>query len=149
MKPGDLVDNRFEIQALLGTGGMGAVFRALDRTTHQKVALKTLHDPGGNHIERFMREAQVLKELNHPNIVGYVADGKSPKGEWYIAMEWIDGPSLSEHIADSNAFKSTQRLTQRYSVGIANRSTISESKCCPDSVSKCISKRISKCISKW
>jgi serine/threonine protein kinase len=99
MKPGDLVDNRFVVERLAGTGGMGSVFRALDRQTQRIVAIKTLHDPGGNHVERFLREAQVLMELQHPHIVAYVGHGKTAKGELYMAMEWVDGESLSERIA--------------------------------------------------
>ena len=100
MRIGDLIAERFELEALAGTGGMGAVYRARDRQNGLPVALKALHDPGGRHAERFLREAQVLSTLNHPNIVRYVDHGRTREGELYMAMEWIEGVSLSQRIAE-------------------------------------------------
>lgn len=99
MKPGDVIAERFELEHLAGQGGMGSVFRARDRHTQGLVAVKSLHDPGGSHADRFLREAQVLAELRHPNIVGYVDHGRSESGELYMAMEWVEGETLSERIA--------------------------------------------------
>src|SRR5262245_66668667 len=63
MNAGDLVAERFEIEKLAATGGMGDVFRARDRRTGEVVALKVLHGPGARYAARFAREAQVLAEL--------------------------------------------------------------------------------------
>ena len=72
MKPGDVIAERFEIERLAGSGGMGAVYRARDRATGGPAAVKVLwarflEQP--EHAERFTREARVLMELDHPGIV--------------------------------------------------------------------------------
>ena len=110
MRIGDVIADRFELEKLAGTGGMGAVYRAKDRQTGLPIALKSLHDPGGRHAERFLREAQVLATLNHPNIVRYVAHGRTDKGELYMAMEWIEGHSLSQRIADAGGLSVADSL---------------------------------------
>ena len=79
---------------------MGAVYRAIDRYSGQVVALKLLHESSGtSESERFVREAQLLSELQHPGIVSYVAHGKSPDGQRFLAMEWLDGCDLSDRLA--------------------------------------------------
>ena len=69
LKAGDVLSERFVIERLAGSGGMGAVYRALDRITGEAVALKVARR--GPHEERFAREARVLAELVHPAIVRY------------------------------------------------------------------------------
>src|SRR3954470_15873595 len=68
---GRVVDGRYRIDALLGTGGMGSVYRAtqlnLDRSVAIKVISATLADPAS--FDRFKREAMVVARLRHPNIV--------------------------------------------------------------------------------
>jgi serine/threonine protein kinase/tetratricopeptide (TPR) repeat protein len=99
MKPGEVVAERFEVEQLAGSGGMGAVYRARDRATGELAALKvlwghTLADP--DLAERFGREATVLKELEHPGIVRYIDHGTTPDGEPWLALEWLEGASLSQ-----------------------------------------------------
>ncbi len=98
MQPGDLVADRFEVERLAGTGGMGEVFRARDRHTGEPVALKALHQAHGG--ERFAREAVLLAELRHPAIVRYIAHGTTPAGEQYLAMEWLEGKDLSDRLRE-------------------------------------------------
>src|SRR4051812_29393262 len=78
---------------------MGAVFRALDRQTGQPVALKAVRYAGSDVAGRFGREARILAEIVHPGIVRYVAHGTTSEGEPYLAMEWLEGESLSERMA--------------------------------------------------
>ena len=99
MNPGDVVASRFEIESLAGTGGMGAVYRAIDRVGREPVALKTLKTSDEQSMERFLREAQVLAKLSHPGIVRYVTHGRTALGELFLAMEWLDGESLSQRLA--------------------------------------------------
>ena len=100
MQPGAVVSGRFQIEVLAGGGGMGAVYRALDRQTGTRVAVKVLHGKGeGQHVERFAREARLLAELRHPTIVEFVASGPTEGGAGYLAMEWLDGESLSARLA--------------------------------------------------
>ncbi|HVK89231.1 MAG TPA: protein kinase, partial [Kofleriaceae bacterium] len=68
MRLGELVEDRFVLEALAGTGGMGTVYRALDRTTGANVALKVLKSSSQDAVERFVRETRVLEALRHPAI---------------------------------------------------------------------------------
>ncbi len=95
MQPGDVISERFELGAHLGTGAMGVVFRALDHATGADVAVKVLRDPDLRYQARLEREAQVLAGLHHPNIVRYIAHGTTSLDEAYLVMEWIDGEDLS------------------------------------------------------
>ena len=90
---------RFEVEALVGSGGMGKVFRGRDLVDGQAVALKVLHRQGSLATERFLREAEALAALAHPAIVRYVAHGATPQGEPYLAMEWLDGETLADRLA--------------------------------------------------
>src|SRR5688500_20380261 len=99
MRVGAVVANRFQIEQIAGTGGMGTVYRATDLVAGGSVALKTLAGIGGRDAARFAREAAVLADLVHPNIVRYVAHGLTVDHEHYIAMEWIDGATLHERLA--------------------------------------------------
>ncbi|MEZ4311896.1 MAG: serine/threonine-protein kinase [Polyangiaceae bacterium] len=99
MRAGDLVANRFEVEHLAGAGGVGEVYRALDRATGERVALKVLRPPSSRDIERFAREARVLSRLRHPAIVRYVSHGVTGEGEPFMAMEWLDGEDLSARLS--------------------------------------------------
>lgn len=99
MEPGSIVAERFEIEALAGKGGMGSVYRARDCATGETVALKLLQHEAA-HAKRLLREAELLSELVHPNIVRYVAHGASQGVGSYIAMEWLDGISLRERLLE-------------------------------------------------
>jgi serine/threonine protein kinase len=95
MHRGDLVAERFEIEHEGGSGGMGQIFRARDRSTGKAVAVKVQYE----HLDRsasarFAREASVLAELSHPGIVRYVAHGQMPGGSPYLVMEWLEGEDL-------------------------------------------------------
>ena len=99
MRPGDVIADRFELEQLAGTGGMGAVYRARERYSGKLVALKILQPGPPEHAQRFAREAQVLSELRHPAIVRYVADGSTGDGLSFLAMEWLDGEDLERRLA--------------------------------------------------
>lgn len=98
MKPDELVAGRFEIKAFVGEGGMGAVYRAIDRQTGEPCALKNIHASREGEA-RFVREARALALLSHPGIVRYVAHGTSQNGELYLAMEWLEGQTLRQRLA--------------------------------------------------
>src|SRR2546428_506084 len=81
---------------------MGAVYRALDRTSGELVALKIVRGEQPAQVERFAREAATLADLRHPAIVRYIAHGATGDGdEHYLAMEWLDGESVSERLRSS------------------------------------------------
>jgi hypothetical protein len=89
---------RFEVESLVGSGGMGMVFRARDLVDGRPVALKVLRRREHKATERFLREAEALAALVHPGIVRYVAHGATPLGEPYLAMEWLDGETLADRL---------------------------------------------------
>lgn len=98
--PSKAVAHRFVIEAPAGRGGMGTIYRARDLQTGHLVALKLLHGKGiqPQDLERFGREAQILSELSHPNIVAYVAHGRPGEDTAYLAMEWLEGEDLDERL---------------------------------------------------
>ncbi|UQA56957.1 serine/threonine-protein kinase [Polyangium aurulentum] len=98
MRIGDVIDDRFEILKLAGAGGMGTVYRALDRVSGAAVAVKVVHDASGEGTSRFAKEARLLAGLRHPHIVEYVADSIAPTGEPYLVMEWLEGESLDQRL---------------------------------------------------
>jgi tetratricopeptide (TPR) repeat protein len=96
MEAGAVVAERFVIEARAGAGGMATVYRAHDRQTNTVVALKLLEAVAER--ERFVREAELLAHLSHPNIVKYVAHGEMADGQSFLAMEWLEGESLSDRL---------------------------------------------------
>ena len=99
MHPGVRVAERFEIERIAASGGMGTVYRAHDRHTGHAVALKVLAASAAGERARFLREVRVLAELRHPAIVRYVAHGETPEHEPWLAMEWLDGETLSQRLS--------------------------------------------------
>ncbi len=95
---GDVVADRFVIEQPIGSGGMGSVFRALDRDSGARVALKVLDLVTADARERFQREARVLSGLSHPGIVRYIAHGESRAGEPFLVMELLAGKSAAERL---------------------------------------------------
>ncbi len=98
MRPGEVVAERFAIQHLAGTGGMGAVYKALDRLTGEVVALKTLTGASPDSRDRLAREGQALAQLRHPHVVRYVTHGATPQGEPFVAMDWVEGETLGRRL---------------------------------------------------
>ncbi len=97
---GQLFDGRYLIESQLGSGGMADVYLATDQSLGRKVAIKILSDRyarDAGFVERFRREAAAAAGLRHPNIVT-VYDRGEAMGTSYIAMEYLDGPTLKEEI---------------------------------------------------
>jgi len=90
----------YEIVASIGSGGMGEVYRAHDARLHRDVAIKVLPEHSCSDREavaRFQREALAASALNHPHILTIYEIGSAPRD--YIAMEYISGETLRDHIA--------------------------------------------------
>ena len=91
----------YEILAAIGEGGMGEVYRATDTSLKRQVAIKVLPASvaaDADRLARFQREAEVLAQLNHPNIAaiyGLEQSGAAPA----LVMELVDGPTLADRIA--------------------------------------------------
>lgn len=102
--PGSQI-GRYEIEAELGSGAMGIVYKAYDPNVGRFVALKVLRPiisgPRTGELEqRFRREAQAAGKLEHPNIV-MVYDADVASGQWYIAMEYLEGKTLAEVVTQA------------------------------------------------
>ena len=88
----------YQIEDILGRGGMGVVYKAKHRVMGRRVALKVVAEkPGVNDslLQRFKREAKVVSRLNHPNIVA-AYDADDVDGIPYLALEYVAGPDLSD-----------------------------------------------------
>ena len=129
--PGDALAH-FRIEARLGAGGMGVVYRAYDAKLHRKVALKVLPPAdvadSGRRL-RLIREARAASALNHPNIVTVYEIG-SEGGTDFIAMEYIEGQPLAHAIAAQRlpparvldyAIEIAAALARAHSSGIIHR----------------------------
>lgn len=93
-----VLSGHFEITALVGIGGMSAVYKARDRNLGRDVAVKLLHPHLASHpasLKRFEQEAKAISHLNHPNIVNVFEYGISPKGQPYLIMDYLAGVSLA------------------------------------------------------
>lgn len=93
----------YEIQGLLGAGGMGEVYRARDPRLQRDVALKILPTKGATdpeRLSRFAREAQILAALNHPN-VGAIYGLEQGPDQSALVLELVDGRTLAEVVAES------------------------------------------------
>jgi serine/threonine-protein kinase len=85
---------RYEILSLLGTGGMGAVYKARDRKLRRIVALKVVRTEERLHVERFLREARAQARIDH-DLVCKVYEVGEAHGHICIAMQFINGQPLS------------------------------------------------------
>jgi eukaryotic-like serine/threonine-protein kinase len=91
---------KYEVQAYIATGGMGAVYRALDVDLGRTVALKILQPELARKpkvVERFRREARSAARLNHENIVT-VYEFAEVKGTYLLALEYVDGTDLHQYV---------------------------------------------------
>jgi serine/threonine protein kinase/Tol biopolymer transport system component len=124
LEPGNRI-GPYEIVAVLGRGGMGTVYRARDHRLQRQVALKFLHgddDPPGDGEwhRRLLREAQLASALNHPNIC-HVYDVGGQGADSWIAMEYVDGPSLQTLIGDAGLPPDTvAHLARQIADGLAH-----------------------------
>jgi len=106
----------YRIDAVLGSGGMGTVYRAYDRRLERPVALKFIH-PGGTKrgLEQFLREVRTVSALNDPNIVTIYGFDQSDDGP-FIVMEFIEGATL-RHLADAPG-KDALSLEETVRIGV-------------------------------
>jgi eukaryotic-like serine/threonine-protein kinase len=97
---GEVLADRYELEELIGTGGMSSVFRAHDRLLERKVALKILHlqfSSDDDYVERFRREARSVAALSHPNIVTVIDRGEHEERQ-FIVFEYVEGENLKQLI---------------------------------------------------
>jgi serine/threonine protein kinase len=117
LNTGQILQNRYRIDALLGEGGMGAVYKAYDTRLKISVALKEMIPQPGldEHTldqlhQQFEQEATLLAPLSHPHLVR-VGDYFEEGGNTYLVMDFVEGESLIDIIAEKGALPEAQVLT--------------------------------------
>ena len=111
---GDIVAERYRIDSLLGQGGMGSVYRAVQLSMGRSVALKLLapeQSATREHVERFEREAQSLARLQHPSTVRLFDFGMLDAGRPFIVMELLAGADLQEELGHNGPMRWDQALS--------------------------------------
>jgi len=105
----ELLDNKYQIEQLLGQGGMGAVYRATHLGTKRTVAVKVIRPQLSAHtqfVARFRREAEAAGRLRHPNVVDVTDFGLAQTAAGpvaYLVMEYLDGCTLAEIVSEEGA----------------------------------------------
>ena len=132
--PGTTIGQRYRLEALLGEGAFGAVYRALDEASGARVALKiisprSVSEAGG--APRVQREAELVSWLQHPNSVRIVGSGSDAAGWLFIAFELLDGRPLDAELRERGALSEARAasivvdvlaaLEEAHSLGIVHR----------------------------
>src|SRR5262245_59913711 len=110
---GTLLDGKYRIDSFVSAGGMGSVYRAQHVMLDKTVAVKVIKNElvtSDEVVARFQREARAASNLDHPNIVSVYDLGQTPDGTLYIAMEFIDGPSLKDTIRKNGALSPKESI---------------------------------------
>lgn len=116
LKPGQVLQSRYRVVSLLGQGGMGAVYQALDMRLNAPVALKEMVPQPGLDADQlaqlqqqFKQEAEILAQMNHPHLVS-VTDYFTEGGNAYLVMKFIAGETLIERVSREGALLEGQVL---------------------------------------
>src|SRR5437763_13110976 len=97
---GTTLNDRYRLEARIGSGGMSTVYRAHDETLQRPVAIKLMNREvasDSDQLERFRREARAVAQLSHPHVVG-VIDAGEDEGRPYIVFEYVEGETLKDRI---------------------------------------------------
>lgn len=117
---GRIIDNKYKIIKLIGSGGMAKVYKALDIRLDRYVAIKVLKEDYSDNeqfVKKFMKEAQADAKLAHPNIVN-VYDVGSSKDINYIVMEYMSGPSLNDYLDEKGVLSAQETVDLIYSIAL-------------------------------
>ncbi len=107
-----MLNNRYQISQEIGSGGIGRVYRAIDRLKGDTVALKVLLSQETDLIQRFKKEFLVLRKLQHPNIVKVYDFGITDAGEPFFTMEYFEGGDWKTFLQPLDYSKFWPLLTQ-------------------------------------
>src|SRR5580700_9144596 len=103
----DILNGQFQIIQKIGSGGMGAVYKALQSDMNRMVGVKILHPKLANRkdlVSRFRREARAMSQLTHPNTVKVFLYGELDDGSLYIIMEFLEGKNLNQTVRSEGPF---------------------------------------------
>jgi serine/threonine-protein kinase len=109
----DILNGQFQILQKIGSGGMGAVYKALQPAMNRMVGVKILHPKLANRkdlVSRFRREARAMSHLTHPNTVKVFLYGELEDGSLYIIMEFLDGKNLNQVVRAEGPFSLERAL---------------------------------------
>ena len=98
---GEVLASKYRLEELLGSGGMGHVYRAVNEHVGRAVAIKVLraeHAQNGQIVERFLREARAANLVRHPNVVDVLDIGKEDGGAPFIVQELLEGEDLAHFV---------------------------------------------------
>ena len=130
---GRSLDGDYRLQEMINLGGMGIIFRADQISTGRTVAVKVLKPSKSgemNLMQRFEREAEVLAELSHPNIVTLIDSGRDAGGLSYVAMEFVKGATFRRVLDNGNLSlqeildvfaKTTSALAEAHAADVIHR----------------------------
>ena len=107
-----ILDQRYELEELIGGGGMADVYKARDCLLNRPVAVKILHEEfkqDKEFVDKFQREAQAAARLSHPNIVN-IYDVGVADGDHYIVMEYVPGRTLKDRIRQEGHLSVSESL---------------------------------------
>jgi serine/threonine-protein kinase len=116
---GTTLNDRYRLEARIGSGGMSTVYRATDETLQRQVAIKLMNreiSTDSDQLERFRREARAVAQLSHPHIVGVIDYGEDD-GRPYIVFEYVEGETLKERIRRTGRLPTTEAVA--YAIEIA------------------------------
>ena len=123
LRDGNEADARYDVEGLLGTGGMGLVVRAHDTVLHRPVALKVLWRTDGacgGSAEAVLAEARTLARFDHPNVVTVHDAGVLPRvGAPFIAMELVEGQTLRQWLTVEHPWRDVVRVFVEAGRGLA------------------------------
>src|SRR3984893_5547600 len=109
----DILNGQSQILQKIGSGGMGAVYRALQPQMNRMVGVKILHPKLANRkdlVSRFRREARAMSQLTHPNTTKVFLYGELDDGSLYIIMEFLEGKNLNQTVRADGPFPMERAL---------------------------------------
>ena len=109
----DILNGQFQILQKIGSGGMGAVYKALQPEMNRMVGVKILHPKLASRkdlVSRFRREARAMSQLSHPNTTKVFMYGELDDGSLYIIMEYLEGKNLNQTVRADGAFPMERAL---------------------------------------
>ena len=112
LQPGDVIGGRYEIQLLLGEGGMGAVYKALDREVERTVALKLIRPELASNpsiLARFKQELLTAHQVTHKNVIR-IYDLAEAEGVKFITMEFVEGSDLRRILVENGKLPPDQAI---------------------------------------
>jgi serine/threonine protein kinase len=131
---GAVLGDQYRIDERMGSGGMGAVYRAVQLSIDRPVAVKLIAwtmEKSPEHMQRFRREAEALARLRHPNTVHMLDFGITDDGRLFMVMELLSGNTLEEHLAErgklelgealSAVRQIAQSISEAHALGIVHR----------------------------